>query len=275
MPVIARGATRNVEATVHNGNRVVDDPDSLTLTMMDPDGAPLAGYPVSWPPDGDLVRVQLGILRHEWSVDLGATEGTYRAVWAGLLDGAPIDGEELWEVVAPGSVDTGVYLSFLGVEDYQGIRDLLGVELIDLPDATIERYPFAPHAEMWIKMRITNWEDQLADPDGARVLRLATAYLTAALIADGYVQGGTLSHIRPKDDMTRDWVKIAATLRERFGDWFGLIEANQEVEETDTTLYDLPMMTIGGPTRAWFNANDIATPNWAKYPPVILSPVDV
>jgi hypothetical protein len=72
--------------------------------------------------------------------------------------------------------------------------------------------------------------------------------------------------------MARDWVKIAATLRERFGDWFSIIEANQEFEEPDTTIYDMPLMVVGGPTRRWFYDNQINSPDWAKYPPVILTP---
>lgn len=270
MPTIARGATKDVSATVHNGNRIPDDPASLTLTLRDPDGVALAGFPVLWPPDGDLTRDGVGQFHYEWTVAGDAAEGTYIADWGGVLDGLPVIGVEYWEVVAPGTIDPGMYLSFIDPEDYDGIRHLLGVERIDLPDTTIESYPFAPNAEMQIKGRISNWETQLADPDGAQVLRLATAYLTASLIAEGYVMGGTLGHIRPKEEV-RDWAKLAQTLATRFGEWFVVLEENDEPSTEEETYFDLSMVALSGPTR-WRNySEDIPETEWLKYPPVIPS----
>ena len=261
---VVRGAPWLWEANIWDGTGEYTEPDVLMLTVTDPVGATVAGFPV---PLSGLTLVALGRYEYEWAVPEDAEAGLYNAAWSGSAGALALYGLDSVEVVE--SAEAPTELVFLSPDDYDGVRNLLGSEAIDLPDATIESYPFAPHAEMWIQARISNWEDQIADPDGAKVFRLATAYLTAALIADGFVQGGTLGHIRPKEDGSRDWVKIAAVLRERFGDWFSIIEANQEYEEPDTTIYDLNMVQLSGPTRKRNYEWGINERDWASYPPVI------
>jgi hypothetical protein len=266
MPYVGIGGTVTLKAKTVNAAKQPTDASALQLVITDPAGAPLAGFPLSI---GSFVRTALGRYEYEWDCPGDAVEGTYIANWTGTAGGAPIYGQEEILVLPAGLVLTGP-LDFLTTADYDGIRNLLGVEKVDLTDETIESYPFAPQAEMWMKVRTSNWEDQIQDPEAIPIFRLAAAYLTAAFIADGYVQGGTLGHIRPKDnEMARDWVKIAAMLRDRFGDWFSIIEANQVFEEADTTIYDLNMVQLSGPTRKRNYEWGLNERDWASYPPVV------
>jgi len=269
MAYVGLGGTVTVSAKTVDAAKQPVDASVLQLIIKDEAGAMLSGFPVAFPATSDIVRIGTGRYEYEWTCPGDATAGTYTAYWTGVAGGAPIFGQEDILVLPAGLILTGP-LDFLTAVDYDGIRNLLGVEKIDLLDATIESYPFGPQAEMWMKVRISNWDDQIQDPDAILIFRLAAAYLTAAFIADGYVQGGTLGHIRPKDnEMARDWAKIAAMLRERFGDWFSIIEANQEVEDVDTTLYDLNMVQLSGPTRRRNYEWGISERDWASYPPVI------
>jgi hypothetical protein len=107
MPTIARGATTGaagappLQTLVVNGVAYPADPSDLTLTMWDPAGLVVDGFPRGL---DDLIRDGVGEYRSVWAVAVDATLGTYTASWDGLADGAPITGVELWLVVEVGSI---------------------------------------------------------------------------------------------------------------------------------------------------------------------------
>lgn len=68
----------------------------------------------------------------------------------------------------------------LSSEDYEGIRELLGVDALELPDAVIEQPPFLLSAESAVKRAISDWAERLADAGDAALLHSAVMYGTAA-----------------------------------------------------------------------------------------------
>jgi len=63
---------------------------------------------------------------------------------------------------------------------YGGIRELLGVDELELPDAVIELVPYLPSAESDVKRAIGDWQERMADDSDAALLQSAVMYGTAA-----------------------------------------------------------------------------------------------
>lgn len=63
--------------------------------------------------------------------------------------------------------------------EYDGIRELLGVNAAELPDAVIEQLPFLPAAETRVKREVEDWAERVTEePDGA-LLAVAVMHATA------------------------------------------------------------------------------------------------
>jgi hypothetical protein len=135
-------------------------------------------------------------------------------------------------------------------EDHDAVRSVLGITEADLEDWQIEQSTFAGQAEQRVKNRVSNWEEQLLDPDRLYALRLASAYATAALIAESYAKGGTIGNVygpRIPERAANDWSTSAAYLWQRHEEWIAMAEAWDTVPEI---TYGLPMVKASGPSKA-------------------------
>jgi hypothetical protein len=100
MANVAQGGTYIWTATIRDGNGALADCADLALTIADPDGDELAGFPVAAPA---IVRNGLGDYQYEWDVSLTADLGIYDADWSGTVDGLAVGGSDSVQVVQAGS----------------------------------------------------------------------------------------------------------------------------------------------------------------------------
>lgn len=101
MSQVAQAGTYTWNAVIRDGNSDLADSADLTLTLTDPDGNVLAGFPVDVPP---IVHDSLGEYHYVWSVPGGATRGVYDAEWTGTVDGLPVGVSDSVQVVLAGSI---------------------------------------------------------------------------------------------------------------------------------------------------------------------------
>lgn len=66
--------------------------------------------------------------------------------------------------------------------EYDSIRELLGVEWEDIPNATIELTPYLPAAELSVKTLVSDWATRMADPDDSVRLKTVVACRVAAAL---------------------------------------------------------------------------------------------
>lgn len=209
------------------------DPTLLTLTLESPDGSTQdIVYPAT-----EIQREGPGAYRADIVPD---SEGTWNYRWHGT--GAAEGADEGSFRVTSALVDQ---FSFLVLpDDDDAIRSVLGVTDADLENWQIEQATFAGQAEQRIKNRVSNWADQLTDPDRLYALRLATAYATAALIAETYARGGMINNVYPT---SRDWPALAELLWQRHEEWVAMAEAWDVVNDVP---FAMPMVRASGPTKA-------------------------
>lgn len=100
----ARGTSYTWTGVVSNGAGELIDADVLVLSVLDPDGDMVSGFPV------DLSVIQhlgLGIYAFDWTIPAGADLGTYAGDWSGTdSDGLPCAGQDFLDVVLPSQVTT-------------------------------------------------------------------------------------------------------------------------------------------------------------------------
>ena len=104
MPRVAQGGVVTLRGNVGRVNGYPADPDvgaALTLTILAPTGATVAGFPVTTPA---IERDALGQYHYDWTVPALLAIDDYTATWATLVDGAAAGGSETVEVVAPGTI---------------------------------------------------------------------------------------------------------------------------------------------------------------------------
>lgn len=130
MPRVAQGGQlagdTALRGNVVRSNGFAADAPDLTLTILDADGDPIAGFPVAIPP---IVRDALGEYHYDWTVpaDLPTSEaagGDYTATWTGTVDGDETQGSEAIEVVLPGEIETsepGEVVAFDVFRDHLGV----------------------------------------------------------------------------------------------------------------------------------------------------------
>lgn len=115
MANVAQGGTYTWTATIRDGNGDLADCPDLDLTVADPDGDVLAGFPVTAPA---IVHVSLGEYAYEWDVAADAALGVYDADWSGTVDGLAVGGSDSVEVVQSGGILGGALT-------YATLHDLL------------------------------------------------------------------------------------------------------------------------------------------------------
>jgi len=200
MPSVAQGGEVTLTALYRNGlGQPADaEPGSVAVQLRDPLGAVVYG-PFGVPPVVD----EAGVGNYSYAFTAAGDEdlGTWSVEWSGIVQGAQVTGIEYLEVVLPGSIATGPLDFLIKPDDYNAIRNAMGLEgsELDITDEEIERILFAPQAEQRVKNRISNWAHQMLDPDRLFVLRMATAYATAALMSESIAKGGTIGRVYPTD----------------------------------------------------------------------------
>lgn len=140
MPLIAQGGTATIRANVIDGAGNPADPDTLVLTLRDPAGDIVTGFPVDLA-GGDVVRDALGSYHYAWALAADQATGTYLAYWTGTESGVAIsdlDPEE-WIVTTAGAITTaspygahGVYLTLARAK----VLDV-GISLASISDVAL------------------------------------------------------------------------------------------------------------------------------------------
>ena len=270
MPIVAQGSVLDppFQLETRNGTGDYVDPTNLTLTFRDSLGADVFGFPVAYP--GSIVKDAVGRYHFDYTIPVGLATGTYYAVWEAILLGAPESAQETWEVVPAGSLTVGGLDFMLKPEDYDSVRGLLGVTTLDVEDTDIEKSAFAPQAEYLVKTRISNWTTQILDTQQLFVLRMATVYKTACLMAESFVRGGTIGLVRPlSTGEGRDWSAAAEQFCARYEYWVAIADQNDTGNVGDD--YTIKPLWRSGPTaarlrrqRAMINPEDMP---WYRFPP--------
>jgi hypothetical protein len=62
---------------------------------------------------------------------------------------------------------------------YDGIRELLGVDAIELPDSVVEQLPYLPAAEIAVKRAVGDWQARLGVTEDLVLLQTAVMHATA------------------------------------------------------------------------------------------------
>lgn len=245
---------------VFRQNSVATDPTSFDLIVAKPGDVDQTFH---WPdppgPAGPIVRDSAGVFH----ADLITTEKglwAYRFVAAG--SGASAAEGEFW---VQSKVSDLLDLMISG-EDYEGVRNLLGVTEIDVDDTIIESPVYGPLAELQVKIRVADWEVKLTDETNAMRLRFAAAYWTASLIAETYAQGGMIGLAHDGRLENRDWKGLAATLRGQSENWLAEL-----LEDEEGTPYTVPMIRLTGPSRTKYSATGAprVRPRWAYGYPIV------
>lgn len=270
MPIVVQGATLDppFQLEARNSSGDLADPTNLSLTFTDSLGVPQAGFPVTYP--GSIIKDSIGRYHYDYTIPLSLPLGTYYSIWSGILLGAPETAQEQWEVVLPGSLTTGPLDFLQNPNDYDSIRGLLGVTTLDVEDSDIDLTSFAPQAEYLVKARISNWSTQMLNTDQLYVLRLATMYKTACLMAESFVRGGTIGLARPlSTGEGRDWAAAAEQFCARYEYWVSIADQS-DTPDIDSD-YTIKPLWRSGPTaarlrrqRAMINPEDWW---WYRFPP--------
>jgi hypothetical protein len=257
--IAAQGTTATLSALVRNGAGQPTAAPDLTLTVYDP--AAGVELTVAIP---TIVVDGVGLYHYDWVLDANEPLGAYTATWQGTVGGQPVTGNETIEVVPAGSIFTDP-VTFIDAGDYASIRFLLGVEEIDLRDDVIVSLAFAQHAELRVKTVFPTWHDLVVNSLPWKYLKTATAYATAALIAESYAKGGMIGLARGQGVGVRafaDWDKLSATLWSYFPK---LIEDAQAIKDgvqpvIEPSTYDFRLVHIGGSAHAAELRNQARTP---------------
>lgn len=224
------------------------DPTAITFTIEEPDGTVLE---FEWPPDSQYVaKITTGVFQGQYT-PTKVGRHAYRMEGTGAAAGVI---EEEFLVT---SLVTGVLQIVYTPEDMEGIRNLLGVTVLDVPNEVIERRPFGLISEAQIMAQIEDWEDvkdaaALADPVALmrwQFISTATQYLIAAQIARTMAKGGFVGLVRPEGGRTaKDWEDYAdqlQTMAEGYAAQGALVDPN---EADNVANYLFPIMLISGPT---------------------------
>jgi uracil phosphoribosyltransferase len=149
------------------------------------------------------------------------------------------------------------------------------VTTLDVEDSDIELLTFGPQAEMMVKRRISSWEAQSLDSSTMFVLRMATIYQTACLMARSFVRGGTIGLARPlSTGEGRDWEIAAEAFCNKYEYWVNIADQSDPDAENNTDFTVDPMV-ISGPTSVRIARRSVSsassdpdTASWWQYPPL-------
>lgn len=201
MANVAQGGTYIWTATIRDGNGDLADCADLALTIADPNGDELAGFPVAAPA---IVRLSLGEYQYEWDVATDATLGVYDADWAGTIDGLAVGGSDSVEVLQAGSITSG--LSYATLLD---LRTSLQRDDADESDTRILASMQAALLDGTDRITQELETDFFIHPTAGTEVRLVNGKGSALL----HLHRGIVSITQIRIRMTRisDWVTLDAT----------------------------------------------------------------
>lgn len=229
---------------------VLTDPTAVTFTVEQPDGVETTYV---YGTDPELIRDSAGIYHVEVLTDQQGT-WVYRFVGTGAATGA---NEGQFSVTSQVVDALDILLS---PGDYDSIRAMLGVEMIDLSNLTIELPAYGPYIEARVKVLVPDWATILGDPEVSPFLRAAVRYGVAAELAESYMKGGTVSLVH-KEEPRRNWSEWARIFWLRYEESLARVTTADGAVDDD---YDLPTTLTPGPT----SSRGLA-PDWTGvYPPV-------
>jgi hypothetical protein len=201
MANVAQGGTYIWTATIRDGNGALADCADLALTIADPNGDELAGFPVTAPA---IVHLGLGEYTYEWDVAALADLGVYDADWSGTVDGLAVGGSDSVQVVQAGSIasegltyatllDLQTTLQRTGVDDEEWITSQAEAALVDGVDRITEELE----------------TDFFRHPTAGTEVR----YLRGSGSALLHVHSGivSLTTVQIRTSRTADWVTLDAT----------------------------------------------------------------
>lgn len=269
MPIVGQGSDAILRSESRNGAGQLQDAASITLTLKDSAAVTQSGFPVVAPA---IVHDGIGLYHYTWSVPIGFTLGTYTAVWESIINSTPAVGNDIVEVTPAGSISFGREF-MVDPDDYDAVRGLLGVTTLDVENSDIDLAAFAPQAELEVMRRISNWSAQQLVPDQLYVLRLATIYKTACLLAESFVRGGTIGLVRPlATGEGRDWAAAAMMFCSRFDYWINIADQSDDSTTDSNAIFTINPVRVGGPTR-WRIAHrrsrvgTMLEGSWLGFPP--------
>lgn len=200
MSNVAQGGTYIWTATIRDGNGDLADCADLALTIADPDGDVLAGFPVTAPA---IVHLGLGEYQYEWDVAALADLGVYDADWSGTVDGLAVGGSDSVQVVQAGSIVDG--LAYATLLDLQTTLQRAGAD-----------------EETWVvsqlEAALVDGMDRITEEVETDFFKHPTAgtevrYLTGSGAALLHVHSGivSLTMVRVRTSRSGEWETLAAT----------------------------------------------------------------
>jgi hypothetical protein len=198
---VAQGGTHLWTAMIRDGNGDLADCDDLALMLADPDGIPVAGFPVEAPA---IVRTGLGEYEYEWAVGAVADLGVYDADWSGTVDGLAVGGSDSVQVVQPGSiftraqsyatlVDLQTSLQRSGTDDDQWVIDQMETALVDATDRITEELETS-----FFRWPAAGTEVRYLAGSGSRLLHVHSGIVS-------------LTQVRVRTSRTGEWETLTAT----------------------------------------------------------------
>jgi hypothetical protein len=98
MPTVAQGQTVTLDATYQLGTGQLVDPTNPKVSIVDPFGATVVA-------NADPTRhPSVGRFEYDYPVAAAAPLGSWTARWTGTINGTPVQGDEVFQVVAAGTV---------------------------------------------------------------------------------------------------------------------------------------------------------------------------
>lgn len=135
----------------------------------------------------------------------------------------------------------------VGPFDLDQVRELLGVDVGELPNLVIEGFAYLEAAELDVKRQVTDWSALLATADGAIRLKTAVAYLTAArLVTRQKNRQRSSDRIGPSTAGQINWDTLKADLERMAAD---VILALQPVADDDDDIPAISVFTVAGVSR--------------------------
>jgi hypothetical protein len=134
---VALGGDKTLNAETTNGVGTPTDATALSLTVTDPHGSIVTGFPVTLAA-AQVIHDGTGTYHYVWTVPGNLDTGEYTANWAGVVNGAAISGTETFNVEAAGSLvtqPTSSILAYLTPGRYRAMA--LGIDLATKTDADL------------------------------------------------------------------------------------------------------------------------------------------
>jgi hypothetical protein len=229
MANVAQGGTYIWTAIIRDGNGDLADCADLALTIADPNGDELAGFPVVAPA---IVWLSLGEYQYEWDVAADAALGLYVGGWLGTVDGLPVGVAKAVEVIPVGSIGDLSYATRLD------LRTSLQRDDADESDPRILANMDAALIDGTDRITEELETDFFRHPTAGTEVRLVNGSGSALL----HLHGGivSLTQVRIRQTRLSDWVTLDAT------DWDLESRAADDGNQAIATVFPFDHLRLNG-----------------------------